>query len=106
SSSPSFICYLFKFVSLLDALPIFSELLAKAVNQGQLDQAVSADDRELLIESLRSFGVLNDQNEYAKSIGTSEYRGFEKQPGGGVDRKSTRLNSSHVKISYAVFCLK
>src|SRR5690606_5866543 len=24
----------------------------------------------------------------------------------GPDRKSTRLNSSHVKISYAVFCLK
>src|SRR2546430_12529454 len=32
------------------------------------------------------------------------------QPGGGadgaVDRKSTRLNSSHSQISYAVFCLK
>src|SRR5436309_10935533 len=26
--------------------------------------------------------------------------------GGNKDRKSTRLNSSHVKISYAVFCLK
>src|SRR5207249_11454589 len=25
--------------------------------------------------------------------------------GGGGDRKSTRLNSSHVSISYAVFCL-
>src|SRR5207249_10618780 len=25
---------------------------------------------------------------------------------GGLDRKSTRLNSSHVSISYAVFCLK
>src|SRR5690606_40109810 len=25
---------------------------------------------------------------------------------GKQDRKSTRLNSSHVKISYAVFCLK
>src|SRR5690606_18262279 len=25
---------------------------------------------------------------------------------GAADRKSTRLNSSHVKISYAVFCLK
>src|SRR6266446_1016130 len=25
--------------------------------------------------------------------------------GGGVDRKSTRLNSSHLVISYAVFCL-
>src|SRR5690606_40625919 len=27
-------------------------------------------------------------------------------PPGFRDRKSTRLNSSHVKISYAVFCLK
>src|SRR5690606_41948244 len=27
------------------------------------------------------------------------------EPRGGEDRKSTRLNSSHVKISYAVFCL-
>src|SRR5207302_7851796 len=27
-------------------------------------------------------------------------------PAVGSDRKSTRLNSSHVKISYAVFCLK
>src|SRR3712207_7779594 len=25
---------------------------------------------------------------------------------GAVDRKSTRLNSSHANISYAVFCLK
>src|SRR5690606_39921015 len=25
---------------------------------------------------------------------------------GTIDRKSTRLNSSHVKTSYAVFCLK
>src|SRR3712207_6851164 len=25
---------------------------------------------------------------------------------GGPDRKSTRLNSSHANISYAVFCLK
>src|SRR6266511_5385666 len=27
-------------------------------------------------------------------------------PGAGIDRKSTRLNSSDVKISYAVSCLK
>src|SRR2546427_7777311 len=27
-------------------------------------------------------------------------------PGKEVDRKSTRLNSSHSQISYAVFCLK
>src|SRR3712207_8109170 len=30
----------------------------------------------------------------------------ERRPGPGVDRKSTRLNSSHANISYAVFCLK
>src|SRR2546426_12148438 len=29
-----------------------------------------------------------------------------RRPGGVVDRKSTRLNSSHLVISYAVFCLK
>src|SRR3712207_7380063 len=28
------------------------------------------------------------------------------QDGGPPDRKSTRLNSSHANISYAVFCLK
>src|SRR6266511_4731427 len=44
------------------------------------------------------------------------HRGHRQQPGarrrdrlirpGRLDRKSTRLNSSLVKISYAVFCLK
>src|SRR3989442_5391702 len=29
-----------------------------------------------------------------------------KKPEQNKDRKSTRLNSSHVRISYAVFCLK
>src|SRR6266702_5781261 len=29
-----------------------------------------------------------------------------RRPRPGADRKSTRLNSSHVAISYAVFCLK
>src|SRR6266446_7801426 len=29
-----------------------------------------------------------------------------RRPGTGRDRKSTRLNSSHLVISYAVFCLK
>src|SRR5690606_40490521 len=37
-------------------------------------------------------GIMNPENE--------EYKYYY------PDRKSTRLNSSHVKISYAVFCLK
>src|SRR5690625_5387715 len=32
--------------------------------------------------------------------------GFSKLPADCPDRKSTRLNSSHVASSYAVFCLK
>src|SRR5688572_31651681 len=32
--------------------------------------------------------------------------GGEASRDGGEDRKSTRLNSSHSQISYAVFCLK
>src|SRR3712207_8281826 len=32
--------------------------------------------------------------------------GAHRSDGGGADRKSTRLNSSHANISYAVFCLK
>src|SRR5438874_3849933 len=31
---------------------------------------------------------------------------YRAQPIAALDRKSTRLNSSHVEISYAVFCLK
>src|SRR3712207_8867996 len=31
---------------------------------------------------------------------------FAADPAASVDRKSTRLNSSHANISYAVFCLK
>src|SRR5256885_4438792 len=34
----------------------------------------------------------------------AQYAGHE--PGCKSDRKSTRLNSSHLVISYAVFCLK
>src|SRR5256885_10014230 len=36
-----------------------------------------------------------------RSLGTSPPGGLAK-----IDRKSTRLNSSHLVISYAVFCLK
>src|SRR5690606_41789714 len=35
-----------------------------------------------------------------------EHRNRRSPHGWLLDRKSTRLNSSHVKISYAVFCLK
>src|SRR2546422_1514553 len=39
-------------------------------------------------------------------VGIGGARVFRQQGGGRQDRKSTRLNSSHGYISYAVFCLK
>src|SRR5207249_7888841 len=38
--------------------------------------------------------------------GNADFRSIEPGATLTVDRKSTRLNSSHVSISYAVFCLK
>src|SRR5690606_42107813 len=40
------------------------------------------------------------------SVWTVGRLGAEARGGGREDRKSTRLNSSHVKISHAVFCLR
>src|SRR5690349_23673815 len=48
----------------------------------------------------------------ASVVGSAPGKGAARRPTSAaaakiaVDRKSTRLNSSHVEISYAVFCLK
>src|SRR5690348_17403564 len=39
-------------------------------------------------------------------IGATKVRAIWRRLGKSKDRKSTRLNSSHPSISYAVFCLK
>src|SRR5258708_14677003 len=39
-------------------------------------------------------------------IHSKEFHASSAAPEGAIDRKSTRLNSSHQIISYAVFCLK
>src|SRR2546427_8098487 len=41
-----------------------------------------------------------------QNVGALNHRGEGRRGGVGADRKSTRLNSSHSQISYAVFCLK
>lgn len=61
-----------------------AELLAKATRQNRLDGMVSREDAEILLESLRSWGALNRDLTYAKSVLTSDRRGFERDPGGGL----------------------
>lgn len=61
-----------------------AELLAKATSQGKLDASVSKQDAEILLEALRSWGALDRNYAYAKSILTSDRRGFATDPGGGL----------------------
>src|SRR5699024_11621561 len=47
-----------------------------------------------------------DRRAFATVGGPEEFEMLVTDRGISEDRKSTRLNSSHVSISYAVFCLK
>src|SRR5438874_9553007 len=88
--SPSFTFFFFNdtatteiyTLSLHDALPIFGVGLAL----GEVKESALSDEV-----------VRRNWDLYSEVAMTSS---------GGEDRKSTRLNSSHVEISYAVFCLK
>src|SRR3712207_7451322 len=56
-----------------------------------------------------AIGALNTHGRVALCGSISTYNATEPVPGPRnmfLDRKSTRLNSSHANISYAVFCLK
>jgi monoamine oxidase len=61
-----------------------AELLSKAANQSQLDQAVSREDREILLEAMREWGALDKNYEYRKGWEVSERRGYLSDPGGGL----------------------
>jgi len=61
-----------------------SELLAKVTQQGKLDEAVSKEDREILMQALRSWGALDHNHAYKANLLSAEFRGFAKGPGGGV----------------------
>src|SRR2546426_6997230 len=58
---------------------------------GRSRRLVAADGREQPVQALAELGPL---------------RGSPERSQRREDRKSTRLNSSHLVISYAVFCLK
>src|SRR5439155_10524189 len=55
---------------------------------------------------LRDARQVTQANPFAKDYAWGKAELIEYKGPKGEDRKSTRLNSSHVAISYAVFCLK
>jgi monoamine oxidase len=61
-----------------------SELLAKATNQRKLDETVTQEDQEILLQALRGWGALDENYTYKASLAASGRRGYDKDPGGGV----------------------
>src|SRR4051812_49826062 len=56
-----------------------------------------------LFRSRKSASAIIEQDADARVVGSRDVRFAIAVE---IDRKSTRLNSSHMSISYAVFCLK
>ena len=61
-----------------------SELLAKVTQQGRLDEAVSKEDREILLQALRSWGALDNNYAYKANLISGDLRGYARAPGGGL----------------------
>src|SRR5207245_11664107 len=88
--------------SLHDALPIFAAFNAKwstATWQSQILRGAQVWAQQ----SGLNFEVVSDSG---GATGSGNYEQGDPTMGDIRDRKSTRLNSSHGSISYAVFCLK
>src|SRR5205814_3517537 len=93
-------------LSLHDALPISGEILLEdflkplGLSQYRLAQGLSVPPRRINEIVLGKRAISADTAlRLARFFGTSERFWLN------LDRKSTRLNSSHLGISYAVFCL-
>src|SRR5690606_41306476 len=89
-------------LSLHDALPIFNDMI-ETTNPGKLTRIYMMVVGEVCDRQIHGVtGIVPKDLENKLFI-----RRESAEPSAGTtDRKSTRLNSSHVKISYAVFCLK
>src|SRR5688572_33135337 len=82
-------------LSLHDALPILDE---RRLAGGVLDVAALGVDQPDVLRARRE--------EREDLVAVEALHAVDVRRLGDADRKSTRLNSSHSQISYAVFCLK
>src|SRR5690349_23235730 len=81
----------------------YTTLFRSRLQRGAGVGALHATGRERLE---RGDGLVERQAGGLRRRPALRHRDREVADVGGGDRKSTRLNSSHVEISYAVFCLK
>src|SRR5699024_11492592 len=101
SSLPPSTTSLFHTLSLHDALPISLSFLVQLILHREIYQYPSCQIRKM-------FHVFYNQQHqrYLRHLPQYFLSFYDLLIYAIQDRKSTRLNSSHVSISYAVFCLK
>src|SRR2546426_646701 len=96
--------------SLILPPPLSARTLVKPLALHVLEQSGSGDlAAELLQDVVQSVVVAQRHFHPASPPARESARNATRTTGGSPgprDRKSTRLNSSHLVISYAVFCLK
>src|SRR3712207_8958815 len=76
---------------------------ARGESEKVVGRALAAFPRDSYVLSTKVFGAMGDG---PNDRGLSRKHIMEQCHASLQDRKSTRLNSSHANISYAVFCLK
>src|SRR3712207_8139087 len=86
-------------LSLHDALPILLQNALHYSVDSWASVRVNVEPEKNIVEVVCKSRGRPEQIERLKQI----FHRMEQEP---EDRKSTRLNSSHANISYAVFCLK
>src|SRR5699024_12392108 len=89
-------------LSLHDALPIFAD---RAAGYGMPGLPVDGNDIAAVFAAVTAALERGRNGDGPTLIECLTYR-MESHTNSDEDRKSTRLNSSHVSISYAVLCLK
>src|SRR5690606_42144883 len=91
-------------LSLHDALPISAVVIVTLILLGRTLEARAKGRTSQAIKRL--VGLQAKTARVERNGETVEIALDHVATGDVVDRKSTRLSSSHVKIAYAVFCLK
>ena len=61
-----------------------AELLSKSTRQNALDGAVTKEDQEILLQALRNWGALDADYKYVRGDASSNRRGYDQDPGGGL----------------------
>ncbi len=65
-----------------------ADLLAKAVRTERLDGAVTPEDTEILLAALKDWGALDGDYRYRAGEASSERRGWDTPPGGGLNARA------------------